>query len=111
MVVIKNYREACSYVSKYCAKEEKNNTESIEGKHWGCSRDLPIKVYQRWYCWDEEAKEMISRIRVWLMNNGKEKYADPNYLNIANDTTVFIDLKETDLFDFKYFGYESLTPL
>ncbi|GAH94782.1 unnamed protein product [marine sediment metagenome] len=111
MVVIKNYREACSYMSKYVAKQEIDNTEIIEGKHWGCSKDLPIKAYKRWHCWDEEAKIIIERIRIWLMNHGKEKYADPDYLNIYNDTTVFIDLKDTEILDFKYFAYDSLSPL
>ncbi|GAI50334.1 unnamed protein product [marine sediment metagenome] len=81
------------------------------GKHWGCSKDLPIKAYKRWHCWDEEAKIIIERIRIWLMNHGKEKYADPDYLNIYNDTTVFIDLKDTEILDFKYFAYDSLSPL
>ncbi|GAH93084.1 unnamed protein product [marine sediment metagenome] len=111
LVVIKSYLEACSYISKYVAKQEMNNTESIEGKHWGCSRNLPVKVYQRWHCWDEEAKEMISRIRIWLMNHGKEKYADPEYLNIFNDTTAFINLKDTETFGFEYYSWASLDPL
>lgn len=111
LIVIKNYREACSYISKYVGKEEKNNTESIEGKHWGCSRNLPIKVYQRWHCWDDEADIMINRIRVWLINNGKEKYADPDYLNIFNDTTVFMDLNYSNILDFEYFAWTSLSPL
>ncbi|GAH88244.1 unnamed protein product, partial [marine sediment metagenome] len=108
--VIKNYREACSYISKYVAKQEINNTESIEGKHWGCSRNLPVKAYQRWHCWDDEAKEMILRIRIWLMNHGKSKYADPEYLNVFKDTTVFMDLKDTNILDFEYFAWASLSP-
>ncbi|GAH93088.1 unnamed protein product, partial [marine sediment metagenome] len=73
--------------------------------------EICCKVYQRWHCWDEEAKEMISRIRIWLMNHGKEKYADPEYLNIFNDTTAFINLKDTETFGFEYYSWASLDPL
>ncbi|MBA7664087.1 hypothetical protein ES703_72138 [subsurface metagenome] len=54
---------------------------------------------------------MINRIRVWLINNGKEKYADPDYLNIFNDTTVFMDLNDSNILDFEYFAWTSLSPL
>jgi len=94
LVVINSYREACSYISKYVGKEEKNNTEIIEGKHWGCSRNLPIKVYHKYSAWDDDAKLLITLIRDWMWANGKEKYADPDYVNVHHDFTVFIDRAE-----------------
>jgi len=90
---INSYREACIYLSKYIAKVPENEDDIIEGKHWGNSRNLPIKHIKTIGCWDEEAKEIILRIRIWLMNNGKSKYADPVYLNIHTNSTIFFDFE------------------
>ncbi|MBA7540740.1 hypothetical protein ES705_33042 [subsurface metagenome] len=110
LITINNYREACSYVSKYVAKHELDNTESIQGKHWGCSRQLPIKAYYRLICSDKESAEIIEKIRKWLLQNGKEKYADPDYLNVNNETTVFIDLTSIENICLEHFSYELSPP-
>lgn len=110
MIVINNYREACSYVSKYVAKEEKNNTESIEGKHWGCSRNLPTRVHKVYQVNDRKAMRIITNIRNWLMLHGKKKYADPEYMHICNDFTVFIDLSELPSLEFESHGEYDKDP-
>jgi len=111
MIVINNYREACSYVSKYVAKEEKNNTESIEGKHWGCSRNLPIRIHKVYQANDRKAMRIITNIRSWLMLHGKAKYADPEYMHIHNDFTVFMDLSEIPSLEFDTHGLYDNIPL
>jgi hypothetical protein len=78
-------------MSKYVAKPPTEESDLIEGKHWGNSRNLPIKIRKRYANWDEECKFMILKIRGWLMANGKEKYSSGEYLNIYTDFTVFID--------------------
>ncbi|GAJ15047.1 unnamed protein product, partial [marine sediment metagenome] len=63
VIVITSYREGCSYISKYVGKQELNNTEAIEGKHWGCSQNLPIKVHHKYSAFDDDAHLLISLIR------------------------------------------------
>lgn len=93
-VVITSYRDACSYISKYVAKEEKSNVASIEGKHWGCSRNLPIRLNCVVTLDDFSSRIFTKTIRAWLINHGKEKYAGSEYMNIASDYTVFIDYNQ-----------------
>ena len=91
---IKSYREACSYMSKYIAKASIENLEDVEGKHWGNSRNLPVKMRKRIGNFDEESVILIKKLLVWMKENGKAKFADEQYLNIHNDFIVFIDREE-----------------
>jgi hypothetical protein len=88
---IRSYREACIYMSKYVAKPPTEESDLVKGKHWGNSRNLPIKIRKRYGNWDDECKFMITKIRGWLIKNGKAKYASEEYLNIHTSFTVFID--------------------
>jgi len=88
---IKSYREACSYMSKYIAKDSIENDSDVEGKHWGNSRNLPIKIRKRIGGFDEDAHLLIKKLLSWMRENGKEKYANDDFLNIHNDFVVFIN--------------------
>ncbi len=91
IITINSYSQACCYMSKYIAKQQDINTEPIEGKHWGCSRNLPFQVLCDMEMNNKMTRAFIEKIRQWLMDNGKEKYADPHYLNYYTQFTVFID--------------------
>lgn len=91
IITIRSYREACSYMSKYIAKANVEDSEDVEGKHWGNSRDLPIKLRRRYGNWDEETKAVIAKLLLWMRDNGKDKYADEKYMNEYSNFTVFID--------------------
>ncbi|MBA7577309.1 hypothetical protein ES708_19158 [subsurface metagenome] len=91
IIKINSYSQACSYMSKYIAKQQDINSEPVEGKHWGCSRNLPIKMLAHVEMTRKMTIAYIERIRRWLMENGREKYADPHYLNYYTQFTVFID--------------------
>jgi len=100
VVEIRSYREACSYLSKYIAKAANEFSDQAEGKYWGNSRNLPVKCHKIFGAFDDEAKILIEKIRHWLIEHGRGKYADPNFLNIHCDFVVFIDQKDTsDFFD------------
>lgn len=88
---INSYSEACAYLSKYVAKEFSEGAALIKGKHWGCSRSLPVKVKDNIKLDERSSRIFTQAIRRWLIQHGKEKYADPQYVNIASDYTVFID--------------------
>jgi len=40
---VDSHRQASYYVSKYCAKEEGEDSWTYQGRRWGCSRSLPLK--------------------------------------------------------------------
>ncbi len=92
IININSYSQACSYMSKYIAKQQDINSEFIEGKHWGCSRNLPILRLAHMQMNDRMIRAFVEKIRQWLMANGKENYADPRYLNHYTNFTVFIDV-------------------
>lgn len=92
IVTIKSYSQACAYMSKYIAKHEHINAESVEGKHWGCSRNLPIYKLAHAEMNRKMTIVYIEKIRHWLIEHGKAKYADPRYLNHYTHFTVFIDV-------------------
>ena len=97
---IKNYREACMYLSKYIAKVPDGQSDIEEGKHWGNSRKLPVKCKIIYGAFDEDAAHCILKIRGWLIKNGRAKYASPEFLNVHTDFVVFVDFKDTpDFFD------------
>lgn len=91
---IHSYTQACSYLSKYIAKCHDTESDLKHGKHWGNSGELPVKVHHVYSAFDDNAAFLITRIRGWLMANGKEKYADPDFLNIYQEFTVFISKSE-----------------
>ena len=102
---VRNYREACNYMSKYIAKPLIEENEDVEGKHWGNSRNLPIKLRRRYGGWDKESAIIIHKLLNWMRDNGKEKYANEKYINEYSNFTVFIDrstftemIKEEDFF-------------
>lgn len=91
---ISNYRHACSYINKYLAKVPEGMDGLDKGKHWGCSRNLPTKPFKtieldRW-----QSGVFIHRVRRWLLNNGKERYANDEYFNEDRPQTVFIDARD-----------------
>jgi len=88
---VRSYREACNYMSKYIAKPLVKDSEDVEGKHWGNSRNLPIKLRRRYGNWDKEAAAVISKLLLWMRDNGKGKYADEYYINVFSNFTVFIE--------------------
>lgn len=94
VITINSYSQACSYLSKYVAKCHDTEVDLKEGKHWGNSSNLPVKIHHVYSAFDEDSRHLILKIRGWLMANGKEKYADPNYVNFLSEFTVFIDKNE-----------------
>lgn len=103
---IDSYREACIYLSKYVAKEPIECGSSLMGKHWGCSRNLPYKVIGTIQADRKVNKEMIEKIRKWLIKNGHESAADPNYFNVDRPQTIFIDSDEF----YKVVGFSNDPP-
>ncbi len=103
---IDSYREACIYLSKYVAKEPIECDSDLMGKHWGCSRNLPYKVIGTIQTDREVNKEMIEKLRKWLIKNGHESAADPNYFNVDKPQTIFIDSDEF----YKVVGFGSDPP-
>jgi hypothetical protein len=88
---INNYRSACAYVSKYLAKVPNGMEDVIQGKHWGCSRNLPFHVIGILEGNKKTGEDIIGKLRAWLLKNGKKSSADPFYFNIDKPQTVFID--------------------
>jgi len=94
VTTIHSYREACIYLSKYIAKVD-NDKQILEmGRHWGTSNNLPIKLLYSIKFTEDGYCKLINQIRNWLLKNGKEKQADPEFLNIFHEETVFIDLNQ-----------------
>lgn len=89
--VINSYREACIYLSKYIAKVEHETVVLEMGRHWGASNNLPIKLITTIPLNEHGYQYTINLIRKWLIKNGKEKQADPEYLNIFSEETIFIN--------------------
>lgn len=98
VVNIKSYKEACAYLSKYIAKPSNEFTDHKDGKFWGNSRNLPIVCKKIYSAWDEDATLIIEKIRKWLIENGREKYANPDYLNTYTHFVVFVDQEIAETF-------------
>jgi len=94
IVSVRSYKEACAYLSKYIAKCSNEEKELEEGKHWGNSRNLPIKMRVRIGSFDDDSKQLINKLLKWLRDNGKGKYANDEFINIHNDFVVFISQKD-----------------
>ena len=94
VTTINNYRSACAYVSKYLAKVPDGLTDVVEGKHWGCSRNLPFYLVGTIEANRETGQDIINKLRQWLIKKGKESAADPYYFNIDKPQTVFIESDE-----------------
>ncbi|MBA7552518.1 hypothetical protein ES705_45083 [subsurface metagenome] len=91
---INSYREACIYLSKYVAKEPIECDSDLIGKHWGCSRNLPYEVVGTIEANRNTNKEMIEKLRKWLIKNGHREAANPDYFNVDRPQTIFIDSDE-----------------
>ena len=109
VVTIHSYREACCYLSKYIAKENIELADHNEGKFYGNSRNLPIKIHKIVGHFDEESAVLIKKLFNWMKENGRGKYADERYMNICSDFTVFIDKSDfLEMVDFnEYFFRDS----
>lgn len=103
---IDSYREACIYLSKYVAKEPIECDSDLIGKHWGCSRNLPYEVIGTIQADRKVNKEMIEKLRKWLIKNGHESAADPNFFNVDRPQTIFIDSDEF----YKVVGFSADPP-
>ena len=95
--VITSYRMACAYVSKYVAKVGNDITDSHQGKHWANSMNLPIEVCSTVELNERGSHLAIEKIRRWLLEHGKIKQAQPEYLNVYREQTVFISSDEFDI--------------
>lgn len=91
VVNIRNYTQACSYLSKYIAKVENLNDDIIEGRHWGNSYNMPFKICRTIEYQDFQAKYIIEKIRHWLLEHGKELQAKREYLNIHSEQCIFME--------------------
>ena len=100
--VITSYRMACAYVSKYVAKVGNDNTEDHQGKHWANSMNLPIRVCSTVELNEQGSHHAIEKIRRWLLKHGKIKQAQPEYLNVYREQTVFVP---SDEFDLIFYGF------
>ena len=87
---INNYKQACFYLSKYVAKCNNEGPDIQEGKHWGCSRNLPFKLINVIKLNERGYSHTIETIRKWLLSKGKQLQADSDYLNIFNEQIIFI---------------------
>jgi hypothetical protein len=91
---ITSYKEACCYISKYIGKVPKHIDDILEGKQWGCSRKLPIKLIHTIKLNERGYEKTLNTIRKWLLNKGKEIQASQEYLNIFHEQYIFIDYDE-----------------
>ena len=96
VVTIRSYREACIYLSKYVAKCHNTEVNLVEGKHWGSSKNLPFKIQKVVEYKIVEAREIIEKIRQWLLRKGKYEQADSHYLNLLREATVFMEPVDFD---------------
>lgn len=99
IVHIDSYRKACAYLSKYIAKTPEEETEHEVGKHWGCSRNLPYELIESTKGHIKHAGAIIEKLRTWLIEHGKEQYADPLYFNQYRNQTVFISYEDYYILD------------
>ncbi|MCK5561933.1 MAG: hypothetical protein KAJ51_15145 [Thermoplasmata archaeon] len=91
---ITNYRHACIYINKYLAKVPDNQNIIEKGKHWGCSRKLPNRPFEHVKLTRMTRSIVISKLRLWLLRNGKERYANEEFFNEYRSQTVFIDIRD-----------------
>lgn len=103
VVEIDSYRKACAYMSKYIAKLPAGAVDIIQGKHWGNSRNLPVKVYKVISGCAYNGLEIIELLRKWLLTNGKGQYASDIHFNTERPQIVFIDAKTF----FEVIGYDT----
>lgn len=94
IVDITNYRKACFYLNKYIAKLPEGKADITEGKHWGCSRNLPFKLHHKIPSNFETDKWILEKLRSWLLKNGKDNYASDKYFNVYRSQVIFIEPKE-----------------
>lgn len=92
--IINDYRMACAYVSKYIAKTDGIDMNIVGSKHYGNSRNLPIEIDSLHIMTEGLAKNLIERIRKWLVYNGKEQYATPEWFNYERPQIVFLSVDE-----------------
>lgn len=93
-VKIHNYRKACAYLSKYIAKVADCGTNDVHGKHWGNSRNLPTVCLNEFTCIRPMAQEIIKRLRLWLLEKGKNNYESDKFFNIHRPQSIFISIDE-----------------
>lgn len=90
-VEIDSYRKACSYVSKYLAKLPGKYLDIVEGKHWGCSTNLPTNIFCTISGTEKSDQYFIERMRAWLLEQGKGQYTEDYYFNVDRPQTIFIE--------------------
>jgi|GEM_PF-6447575 len=94
---IDSYSKACAYISKYLAKVDDCVTKSISGRQWGSSWNLPTPLKSDISCVHKESKIIIERLRKWLLQQGRSKYATDIFFHAGRPQVIFID--ELTFFD------------
>lgn len=94
IVTINDYRHACAYVSKYCAKNSDNDNDQYIGKRYGCSRNLPVSKPKVIITDEVSAHFLLESIRKWLVSKGKNHYQSNEYFNVSFSQFIFIEENE-----------------
>lgn len=96
ITTIHNYREACMYLSKYIAKVDSTPGAPELGRHWGASRNLPIKIMYTIEVSDREARKTMEKIKLWFITHGKLKFAETFDFSTNHKMFFFIDENDFD---------------
>lgn len=90
---ILNYRVACSYFSKYLAKEEAFFDEDMRGRRWGYSRDLPIDCQTEALLTKREVVRLSRVIRKWLFSKARSKFKWYRNVGITYNYKIYLNIE------------------
>lgn len=87
---IKNYRHACSYLSKYIAKEDETIDCKYRGRRWGNSKNITPQPIIETIMNHKQISILTRIIRKWLSIQPKQKTKWYENLNSSQSYSVFL---------------------